>query len=393
MAYAGSTNLGALFANRREKGLSGLPTLSVTLDSGLVERDSLDRKTETNLEDAEHLLVRKGDIAYNMMRMWQGASGFAEKEGLISPAYIVLAPKKDIDSQYASYLFKSARLIYLFWAYSYGLTDDRRRLYFNDFKKIPVDIPPLPEQQKIARLLSTWDKAIATVEKLIENSKAQKKALMQQLLTGKRRLPGFTKDWKLSRLGDHCIFKGGVAFKEVYQGLPSGDFPFIKVSDMSLPRNNKFVLDANNWVTNDLLAKIKARPFSAGSVVFAKVGAALLLNRRRILARETIIDNNMMAAIPKPSIDSEFLYQTMLRINFARFVQDGAVPSVNQKDLSSIKFHLPELAEQKEIVKCLAAAEYQMETWTNQLRCLKEQKKALIQQLLTGKRRVKVYAS
>lgn len=191
MAYEGQTKLGDFFSSRRDKGLPGLPTLSVTLDRGLVERASLDRKTETNLEDAEHLLVRKGDIAYNMMRMWQGASGLAEKDGLLSPAYVVLAPKRDVDSLYASYLFKSSRLIYLLWAYSYGLTNDRLRLYFNDFRKIPVDIPSLPEQKKIARILSTWDKAIETVEKLIENSNAQKKALMQQLLTGKRRFDEF----------------------------------------------------------------------------------------------------------------------------------------------------------------------------------------------------------
>ena len=388
MAYAGSTNLGALFANRREKGLSGLPTLSVTLDSGLVERTSLDRKTETHLEDAEHLLVRKGDIAYNMMRMWQGASGFAEKDGLLSPAYIVLAPKKEIDSQYASYLFKSARLIYLFWAYSYGLTNDRRRLYFNDFKKIPVDIPPLPEQQKIARILSTWDKAIATIEKLIENSKAQKKALMQQLLTGKVRLPGFSEEWKQHRLGDHCVFKGGVAFKEVYQGSTSGDFPFIKVSDMSLPRNEKFILIANNWVTDKVQAEIKVKPFPVGAVVFAKVGAALLLNRRRILVRETIIDNNMMAAMPKPSLDSEFLYQTMLMIDFAKFVRDGAVPSVNQADIVSIRLRLPELAEQQKISTVLSNADREVENRQLHLSALKQQKTALMQQLLTGKRRV-----
>ena len=145
MAYEGSQRLGELFKSRREKGKPGLPTLSVTLNNGLVDRDSLGRKTDTSLADDEHLLVRKGDLVYNMMRMWQGASGLAEKDGSVSPAYVVLAPKAKIDARYATYLFKSQRMIYLFWAYSYGLTEDRLRLYYGDFQKIAVTVPSVHE--------------------------------------------------------------------------------------------------------------------------------------------------------------------------------------------------------------------------------------------------------
>jgi len=186
MSYEGNHKLGDLFASRREKGQAGLPILSVTLNNGLVDREALDRKMDANLSDKEHLLVRKNDIVYNMMRMWQGAFGLAEKDGVVSPAYIVLAPNKNVNPIFASYLFKSKRQVYLFWAYSYGLTNDRLRLYFRDFKKIPAYFPKNKDQAKIAEILSTRDKAIETVEKLIENSKQQKKALMQQLLTGKR---------------------------------------------------------------------------------------------------------------------------------------------------------------------------------------------------------------
>ena len=73
MTYSGNRRLGDLFSSRREKGRPGLPTLSVTLNDGLVNREDLDRKQETNLAPEEHLLVKPGDIAYNMMRMWQGA--------------------------------------------------------------------------------------------------------------------------------------------------------------------------------------------------------------------------------------------------------------------------------------------------------------------------------
>ena len=80
-----STTLGDYFRVRKEKGEPGLPTLSVTMNDGLVDRADLDRKMETNLAPEAHLRVREGDIAYNMMRMWQGASGRAEKDGIVSP--------------------------------------------------------------------------------------------------------------------------------------------------------------------------------------------------------------------------------------------------------------------------------------------------------------------
>src|SRR5260370_3784479 len=116
MANVKGESLGGLFKNRREKGEPHLPLLSVTMSNGLVRRQSLERKTESTLDAEEHLLVRKGDIAYNMMRMWQGAFGLATEDGMVSPAYVVLAPTNKIDPLYFFYLFKTPRLRYLFWA-------------------------------------------------------------------------------------------------------------------------------------------------------------------------------------------------------------------------------------------------------------------------------------
>ncbi|MBG2801785.1 restriction endonuclease subunit S [Proteus mirabilis] len=269
-------------------------------------------------------------------------------------------------------------------------------IYWKDLKNIHITIPPLPEQQKIAKILSTWDKAIATTEKLIATSQQQKKALMQQLLTGKKRLVNsdigmmFSGDWEHGFLGDLCSFKGGSTFKEIYQGQTKGDYPFIKVSDMSLPNNGKFIVEANNWLSSKLTKEIKVKVFEEGAVVFAKVGAALLLNRRRILVQPTIIDNNMMAATPKKKCHTEFLYQLMLMIDFAKLVQDGAVPSINQSDLGCFKITYPTLIEQQKIASVLTAADKEIELLQVKLAHLKDEKKALMQQLLTGKRRVKV---
>jgi type I restriction enzyme S subunit len=172
--------LGDYFENRQEPGREGLPTLSVTMNDGLILRDEIERRTETTLLPDQHLLVRRGDIAYNMMRMWQGACGLAENDGLVSPAYVVLTPKAGIDSRFAYHWFKSGRMTYLLWAYSHGLTEDRLRLYFDDFAEIPIAPPPLEQQRRIVAVLDTWDRAIDQIERLIAAKRRRVRALVMK---------------------------------------------------------------------------------------------------------------------------------------------------------------------------------------------------------------------
>lgn len=133
--------IGELFTRRAERGMAGLPVMSITMTGGLVERDSVDRRVESNLLPEDHLLVRRGDIAYNMMRMWQGVLGRAEYDCLVSPAYIVMKPGPYIDSMFAEYLLSTNMSIAWFKRLSYGVVDDRLRLYFRDLVRIRLSIP------------------------------------------------------------------------------------------------------------------------------------------------------------------------------------------------------------------------------------------------------------
>ncbi|HGO6846414.1 TPA: restriction endonuclease subunit S [Legionella pneumophila] len=314
-----------------------------------------------------------------------------ETEGsLLNQNLVKLIPKKSvIINDYLYLMVKKSRFIYFISTLIRG-NANQVSITLNELFKYKFPLPPLIEQKKITQILSTWDKAITTTEKLLANSEQQKKALMQQLLTGKKRFLGFSKEWSNGRLGELCDFKGGSAFKEVQQGKNSGDLPFIKVSDMNLKGNEIFIQNANNWITFEAANQMKAKSFPKWAIVFAKVGAALLLNRRRILQQETIIDNNMMAAIPKKSTDPNFLYQILLLIDFAKLVQEGAIPSINQSDLSAFKIHYPDIGEQQKIAIVLSTADREIENIKQKLDCLQQEKKALMQQLLTGKRRVQV---
>lgn len=175
-------SLGELFAERKEPGKPGLPTLSVTMHDGLVDREDHGRRVASDLAPEQHLLAHKDDIVYNMMRMWQGVCGLAPYDGLVSPAYVVLRPLDGIDPFFASYLFKLPETIRLFHRYSQGLTNDRLRLYFEQFAEIKVTIPTdVEEQRRIARLLWAFDDQIQRAEAQIEAVKQTKTAICQEV--------------------------------------------------------------------------------------------------------------------------------------------------------------------------------------------------------------------
>jgi type I restriction enzyme S subunit len=182
-------SLGELFTPSRDPGRSGLPLMSVTLRDGLMPRDPNERRVETGLSAQQHLLARRGDIAYNMMRMWQGACGLATEDCLLSPAYVVVSPNDRIDSAFAYLLFKSPGTIQKFHAYSRGLTDDRLRLYYHDFAKIKVTVPAsVDEQRQAALLFAEFLERSKTDEQILAKLRLQKLGLMHDLLTGSVRV-------------------------------------------------------------------------------------------------------------------------------------------------------------------------------------------------------------
>lgn len=178
--------LGELFENRVEINRSDLGLLAITSTRGILPRDCLDLKDNSSEDKSNYLRICPGDIGYNTMRMWQGVSAYSEYEGIVSPAYTILAPMEGVYSRYFAYLFKTQSVIFSFYRFSQGLVDDTRNLKYENFKKISVSIPSkVAEQRAIVQILSTADHEIDLLQKSIEAEKQKKKALMQLLLTGK----------------------------------------------------------------------------------------------------------------------------------------------------------------------------------------------------------------
>lgn len=213
-----SVSLSELFSERVDRDNGDLELLSVTANNGIVSRDSLDRKDTSTEDKSSYKRVVPGDIAYNTMRMWQGVSALVVKEGIVSPAYTVVTPKKRISAKYATRLFKFPRVIHQFLRYSQGLVDDTLNLKFHHFSEVHVTIPEVAEQSRIVELLDLVDAEIGLLSRLRAAIEKQKRGLLERLLSGEATIPdvvvdrlnaqakeqekGRVKDAKLTRLAN-----------------------------------------------------------------------------------------------------------------------------------------------------------------------------------------------
>jgi len=170
-------------------------------------------------------------------------------------------------------------------------------------------------------------------------------------------------EWTTASLGELCEFRSGSAFKPVFQGQSSGRYPFVKVSDMNLAANAVRIQDARNWVSEDDLRGLRARPLPPGSVVFAKIGEALRQNRLRQVVRATVVDNNIMGAAPNSDrIDPLFFYYALSRFDFSTIAQGTALPYLTVSALSKLTIDVPPVSEQRAIAHILGALDDKIES-------------------------------
>lgn len=194
---------------------------------------------------------------------------------------------------------------------------------------------------------------------------------------------------RVVHLGDICVFGSGTGFPDRFQGHPSGDYPFIKVSDFEIRGNEREILYANNWVSRETLSVIRAKLHKPGSIVFAKVGAAMRLNRRRILTRPTAIDNNLMSATARPGkVTPEYLLLILSHIDMGAWAQETSVPSVNQRTLESIEVGLPSLPEQRLITAVLSSWNDSLERLSRQIERKEQLLASIRERLIQGAHRL-----
>lgn len=266
-------------------------------------------------------------------------------------------------------------------------------------KSIPVPVPPYFEQQKIAQILSSWDQAISATEKLLENSQQQKKALMQQLLTGKKRLLDengikFSNEWATKNLESlvyrplcYGVLKPG---EDVLDG-----HPLIRIQDI----DDRGFIDIRKVIriTDELHYEFRRTILNTNDLIISIVGT---LGKVFVIPKELNGANitRAFAVIGADCklIDTRFIYQylnsSMIQEWLLNTATGNAQKVLNIAALKELQIPLPIIEEQRRIAEVLFVADQEIETIQKKLDCLKKEKKALMQQLLTGKKRVKVAA-
>lgn len=252
-------------------------------------------------------------------------------------------------------------------------------------QELEIFLPPLPEQKKIAEILSGIDQCIWKQQHKIDAVAAFLENVSSQLLEN------ISEDNSThhKRIDEVSTLKGGNGFPIEHQGVTHGGTPFIKVSDFNNPGNENEIKTANNYVSKESMSSLRPHVFPVNTIVFAKVGAALTSNRRRILSMPTCIDNNLMGAIPK-EIEPLYLKLLFEKIDFNQFCQDGAVPSVNQSQIGCIEVPVPSTEKQKQAVLVTESFRAMSRTLEVKKEKLVALKNALSSDLLSGRKRVSV---
>lgn len=306
----------------------------------------------------------------------------------INSGMVILRNKNSqVDSNFIYKYFLTPHLVKQINQISFGSAQPQLTVkVIREFKLI---IPSLPEQQKIASFLTSVDERLTLLAQQKEKLELYKKGVMQQIFSQKLRfkpdLSGVKgdengnnfPDWEEKKLGDVGTFISGVGFSNSEQGGKIG-IPFLKVSDMNILGNEFYIKHANNYVVHEQINRLKYKPIVKDSIIFAKVGAAIFLERKRI-ASNFLLDNNMMAYIPKGIIlFYKYIFDTL---RLSKYSQTGALPSYNSGNLKSIKIKVPCIEEQQKIASFLSAIDVQIEGVSKKIEQTKTFKKGLLQQM------------
>lgn len=320
--------------------------------------------------------IHAGDVLISV-KGTIGAVGIVPEgfSGNIAREIARIRPSVKYDSNYIAFQLQADHTQREIENLTVGTT--RKEFSIHTLKKFEILVPPLNEQQKIVKILSTWEQAISATEKLLENSQQQKKALMQQLLTGKKRLLDengmiFSSKWLSEKLEKICAISTGK--KDVNEGNPNGIYPFFTCA--SEPT-------ASDSYSYDCEALLIAGNGNLGKTHYIK-GKFEAYQRTYILSK---FDEKI-----QPLYLYQYILYWLMR-DIEREKQHGAMPYIKLGLLQNFKIFIPSLTEQLKIIEVLSLADQEIETTLQKkLNCLKQEKKALMQQLLTGKKRVKVAA-
>ena len=356
---------------------SGTPLIKIdNVSHGYVKWNNVSYLPDSYREEYSDILLKEGDLLLALNRpITQGKLKLVKltKNDVPSILYQRVGridfKTNDLEKDFYLYLLDTA--IYRFVSHK-AIGSDQPFISTTELKKLNIVKPPLPEQRKIAKILSTWDKAISTTERLIDNSKQQKKALMQQLLTGKKRLlddsgKPFEGEWSKVELGKLLDYKQPTPYL-----VKSTDYSD-EYSTPVLTAGKTFILGYSNENFGIFEEELPA-------IIFDDFTTASKFVDFPFKAKSSA----MKILVAKQGVSIKFVYEAMQVLNYPVGGHQRHWISI----FANLVIGLPSPPEQQKIASVLSNADKEIELLEQQLADLKQEKKALMQQLLTGKRRV-----
>ena len=333
--------------------------------------------SELGLAESSAKMIQKGDLLMALYGANSGDSAISQIDGAINQAILCIRPHNLLVSFLCPFL-ELRKEMYI----AKYLQGGQGNLSGEIVNNYVIPIAPIEEQQKISEILNIWDKAIEKQTQLIDKLELRKKGLMQQLLTGKKRLPGFSGEWKKVRLGDIAqCFSGGTP-KAGRNKYYDGNIPFIRSGEIHKKDTELFLSKLG-------MAESSAKMVQKGDLLMALYGANS--GEVSISQIDGAINQAILCIRPRNVLVS-FLCP-FLNLNkdmyIAKYLQGGQ-GNLSGEIVLNYKIPVPPLAEQTAIAQVLTAADREIELAQQKLELLRQQKRGLMQQLLTGKKRVKI---
>lgn len=374
--------------NQYGDGLKFVNVMDIFSNDILTE-DKIIGRVKVSENQLEGNLLKFGDVLFNRTsetfdEVAMSAVYLDDKPAVFGGFVIRARPSNEVLApEYSVYLFQSPK--FRGQVIKLGQGAVRTNIGQKDLAKVKVSIPPLPEQKKIAQILSTWDKAITTTEQLLANSQRQKKALMQQLLTGKKRL----------------LDENGVRFSEEWKWLKASEL-FKTVSKINNSDSEKLlaVTQDQGVLPRHLLERRVVMPEGTTHGYKLVVPGNFIISLRSFQggleysSYQGLVSPAYTVLEPIRAINDEFYKHYYKSYDFIGHlavavigIRDGK--QISYADFSFLKLPYPDLEEQQKIAAVLAFVDQEIERLQQKIEILKKEKKALMQQLLMGKRRVK----
>ena len=379
--------LGECFSERVESMPDG-ELISVTINDGIKKFSELGRHDNSNDDKSKYKKVCIGDIAYNSMRMWQGASGYSPYEGIVSPAYTVLSPNSNIYSKCVAYQFKLPQTIHIFQINSQGITSDNWNLKYPALSKIKINVSrSLEEQRLIAEFFTHLDRLITLHQRKYDKLTKVKKAMLEKMfpkngsLYPEIRFKGFTDAWEQREVSNVAMIStGGTPSTAINEYWNPKQVPWLSSGEV----HKKYITYTDDKISNEGLNHSSARMIKQNSVLIALAGQGKTRGTVAI-NRISLSTNQSIAAMTfAPDICPEFVFSNLeSRYDELRKVSsgDGTRGGLNKQLVSEIQIPYTSLNEQRKIGQFFTHLDRLITLHQRKLEKLKNIKKACLEKM------------